>query len=81
VKKLEKVSHRLESQTPPYLPNGEGLGKFYYIIRIRTLENGRVGHLQIPKKKPKLGQNVYVTQNVATLLWPSVGVKPNTWKK
>ncbi len=21
------------------------------------------------------------TTNVATLLWPSVGVKPNTWKK
>jgi hypothetical protein len=23
----------------------------------------------------------YVKQPVATLLWPSVGVKPNTWKK
>jgi len=64
VKKLEKVNHTLESQTPPYLPNGEGLGKFYYIIGIRTLGNGTVGHLQIPKKNQKLGQNVYVTQKL-----------------
>jgi hypothetical protein len=29
---------------------------------LRTLENGGVGHLQIPKKKPQLGQNAHVTQ-------------------
>jgi hypothetical protein len=28
----------------------------------RTLENGGVGHLQIPKQKKKLGQNAHVTQ-------------------
>jgi hypothetical protein len=28
----------------------------------KTLENGGVGHLQILKKKSKLGQNAHVTQ-------------------
>ncbi len=60
--KTKKINQRLKGQTPPYLPNGEGLGKFYNIIGIKTLENGGVGLLQIPKKKPKLGQNVHVTQ-------------------
>jgi hypothetical protein len=28
----------------------------------KTLENEGVSHLQIPKKKPKFGQNAHVTQ-------------------
>jgi hypothetical protein len=63
------------SQTPPYLPNGEGLEKFYYIIGFRTLENGGIGHLQIPKKKPKLDQNVYVTQKPQIF----ISCKPDTF--
>jgi hypothetical protein len=47
---IGKVNHGLESQTPPYLPNGDKLGKFYYTIGFTTLQNGEVGHLQIPKK-------------------------------
>ncbi len=34
---------------PPYFPNDEQLGKCKHTIRIRTLENGRVGYLKIPK--------------------------------
>jgi len=45
-----KVKQRLKSQTPPYLPNGDSVGKCSYIIGFITLENGGVGHLQIPKK-------------------------------
>jgi len=40
-----------ESQTPPYLPNGDSVEEFFYIIGVTTLENGGVGHLQIYKKK------------------------------
>jgi hypothetical protein len=57
-----KVNQGLESQTPPYLPNGDKLGKYFYTIGFKTHENGRIGHLQIPKKKSKLGQNAHVTQ-------------------
>jgi hypothetical protein len=49
-----KVNQGLESQTPPYLPNGDRLGKLFYTTLLKTLENGRVGHLQIPKKKLKI---------------------------
>jgi hypothetical protein len=49
-----KVNQRLESQTPPYLPNGDRLGKFYYTIGFRTLINGGVGHLKTQKKNPIL---------------------------
>jgi len=45
-----KVNQRLKSQTPPYLPNGDSVSKFFYIIGFKTLENGGVGHLQIFKK-------------------------------
>jgi hypothetical protein len=45
-----KVNQRLKSQTPPYLPNGDSVSEFFYIIGFRTLENGGVGHLQISKK-------------------------------
>jgi hypothetical protein len=47
---------------PPYLPNGDKLGKYFYTIGFKTHENGKVGHLQIPKKRSKLGQNAHVTQ-------------------
>ncbi len=46
---LGKVNHGLKSQTPPYLPNGDSVKEFFYIIGFRTLENGGVGHLQISK--------------------------------
>ncbi len=57
-----KVNKGLKNQTPPYLPNGEGVGEFFYIIGFGTLENGGVGHLQIYIKKPQLGQNAHLTQ-------------------
>jgi hypothetical protein len=46
---LGKVNYELKSQTPPYLPNGDNVKKFFYIIGFTTLENGGVGHLQISK--------------------------------
>jgi hypothetical protein len=57
-----KVNQRLKSQTPPYLPNVDRLGKYFYTIGFKTHDNGEVGHIQIPKKKPKLGQSAHVTQ-------------------
>ncbi len=57
-----KVNQGLKSQTPPYLPNGDSVSKFFYIIGFRTLENGGVGHLQISKKKLQWGQNAHQTQ-------------------
>jgi hypothetical protein len=42
------MKHR-KSQTPPYLPNGDSVREFFYIIGFRILENGGVGHLQITK--------------------------------
>jgi hypothetical protein len=48
-----KVNQGLESQTPPYLPNGDTLEEFFHTIAFKTLENGGVGHLQIFKKKPQ----------------------------
>jgi len=57
-----KVNQRLKSQTPPYLPNGDSVGKCFYIIEFITLENGGVGCLQIPKKEPQWGQNAHQTQ-------------------
>jgi len=59
--KLGKVNKGLKRQTP-YLPNGDRLGKVFYTIAFRTLENRGLGHLQIPKKKSKFGQNAHVTQ-------------------
>ncbi len=47
---IGKVNQSLKSQTPPYLPNGDSVGKCFYIIGFITLENGGVGRLQIPKK-------------------------------
>jgi len=61
--KTGKVNQGLESQTPPYLSNGDRLREFFCTIVLRTLENGGVGHLQIPKKKPQQGQNAHVNQN------------------
>jgi hypothetical protein len=57
-----KVNQKLKSQTPPYLPNGDSVGKCFYIIQFITLENGGVGCLQIPKKEPQWGQNAHQTQ-------------------
>ncbi len=57
-----KVNQGLKSQTPAYLPNGDSVSKFFYIIGFRTLENGGVGHLQISKKKLQWGQNAHQTQ-------------------
>jgi hypothetical protein len=45
-----KVNKGLKSQTPPYLPNGDSVKEFFYIIGFKTFENGGVGHLQISKK-------------------------------
>jgi hypothetical protein len=53
----------LEISHPPYLINGDRIGKFYCTIRLRTLINGGVGHLKTPKKKPNLGGNTHVTLN------------------
>jgi hypothetical protein len=38
--KTKKVNQGLKSQTHPYLPNGDSVGNFFYIIGFRTLENG-----------------------------------------
>jgi hypothetical protein len=46
----EKSTTDWKSQTPPYLPNGDSVEEFFYIIGFGTLENGGVGHLQIYKK-------------------------------
>ncbi len=46
----EKSTKSCKSQTPPYLPNGDSVGKCFHIIGFITPENGGVGHLQIPKK-------------------------------
>jgi hypothetical protein len=45
-----KVNQGLKTQTPPYLPNGDSVKEFFYIIGFRTFENGGIGHLQIFKK-------------------------------
>jgi hypothetical protein len=55
----EKSTKDSKSQTPPYLPNGDSVEEFFYIIGFRTLENGGVGHLQIYKKKLQSGQNAH----------------------
>jgi hypothetical protein len=47
----KKSTKDWESQTPPYLPNGDSVEEFFYIIGLRTLENGGLGHLQIYKRK------------------------------
>ncbi len=57
-----KVNQELKKSNPLYLPNGDKLGKFFCTILFKTLKNGGVHHFQIPKKKPKLGQNAHVTQ-------------------
>jgi len=38
--KLEKSTKDWKSQTPPYLPNGDSVGDFFYNIGFRLLENG-----------------------------------------
>jgi hypothetical protein len=58
----EKSTKDWESQTPPYLPNGDSVEEFFYIIGFKTLENGGVGHLQIYFKKSQSGQNAHQTQ-------------------
>jgi hypothetical protein len=62
VRKQKKSTKNCKSQTPPYLSNGDSVGKFFCTIMFKTLENGGVGHLQIPKRKANLGQNAHVTQ-------------------
>jgi hypothetical protein len=57
-----KVNQDLEKSNPPYPSNGDRLGKYFCTILFKTLENGGVGHLQIPKKNSKSGQNAHVTQ-------------------
>jgi len=52
-----------EISHPPYLPNGDRLGKNKCTIGFRTLENGGVGHLKTSKKKPNFGGNTHVTLN------------------
>jgi hypothetical protein len=64
VKKEEKSTKDWESQTPPYLPNGDRLGEFFFSIMFRNLINGGVGHFQIPKRNPQLGQNARVTKKL-----------------
>jgi hypothetical protein len=54
----EKSTRNFKIQTPLYLPNGDRLGKLFCTILFKTLEFGGVGHLQIPKKKPKLGHMI-----------------------
>jgi hypothetical protein len=44
------------------------------VIFVQTYEN------QILHKPMKFGKFVVIIFFVATLIWPSVGVKPNTWK-
>jgi hypothetical protein len=61
-KNRKKSTNDLESQTPPYLPNGDRLGEFFCSIMFRNLINEGVGHLQIPKRNPQLGQNAHVTK-------------------
>jgi hypothetical protein len=69
-----KVNQGLESQPPPpYLPNGDSVEEFFYIIGFRTLENGGVGHLQIYKKKSQSGQNAHQTQK------PQISYILQTW--
>jgi hypothetical protein len=46
----EKSTKGLQKSNPPYLPNGDSVEEFFYIIGFRTLENGGVAHLQISKK-------------------------------
>ncbi len=52
-----------EISHPPYLPNGDSVGEFYCTIGFRTLKNGGVGHLKIPKKSPNFGGHTHVTLN------------------
>ncbi len=46
-----------EISYPPYLSNDDRLGKYYYTIGFKTLENGGVGHIKTPKKKPNFDGN------------------------
>ncbi len=47
---LGTVNQGLQSQTPTYLPNGDSVKGFFYIIAFKTLQNGGVGHLEISNK-------------------------------
>jgi hypothetical protein len=47
VTKQKKSTRDYKVKPPPYLPNGDSVEEFFYIIGFRTLENGGVGHLQI----------------------------------
>jgi hypothetical protein len=64
-----KVNQALESQTPPYLPNGEGLWWAFHTIGFKTLENGGVGHLQIPKKNTAMGSKCRCNPKTPNLLY------------
>jgi hypothetical protein len=68
-----KSQPKTEKSNPPYLPNGDSVGEFFYIIGFRTLENGGIGHLQISKKKPQWGQNAHQTQK------PQISYILQTW--
>jgi len=48
------------------------------IERVMGFQNGTNSHTKVTRleRNTLLGNGI-----VATLLWPSVGVKPNTWKK
>jgi hypothetical protein len=62
VKHRESQPETEKSNPPPYLPNADTLGKYFYTPEFITLENGGVGHLQILKKNSKLGQIAHVIQ-------------------
>jgi hypothetical protein len=60
--KHRKSQPKIEKSNPPYLPNGDSVGEFFYIIGFRTFENG--GGRSSPNilKKPQSGQNAHETQ-------------------
>jgi hypothetical protein len=60
---IGKLMLRLENQpgikksNPPYLRNGDTLGKYIHTIGFTTLENGGVHHLKIPKTNLQYPRN------------------------
>jgi hypothetical protein len=58
------LSRDLKFSKPPYLINGDSVGKFYCTIGFRTFINGGIGHLKTPKKKPNFRGNTHVTLNL-----------------
>jgi hypothetical protein len=69
----KKINQRQKSQTPPYLPNGDSVREFFYIVGFKTLENGGIGHLQISKPAPQSNQNAHQTQK------PQISYILQTW--